>query len=84
MKKGKGKAESGNGGNGKPTALKYPFATIEKGGKLVVEGADAPAGKVTRYENVRILAKEYGQRHPPIRFAVVKTEEGNIEITRTE
>ena len=78
----RGKAGAGNGKKA-PSGLKlkYPFDSLEKGQSFVVEGADQMEGKVTRHENVRVLAFEYGKRHG-MRFKVSPIEERKCVVTR--
>jgi hypothetical protein len=87
--KGKGKGETAakpqkNGsGNGKivQKALKYPFDQLEKGKSFTIENAQEMEGKVTRRENVRVLAFEYGNRND-MRFEVSKIEGTKCKVTR--
>ncbi len=74
------KKDSGNGG----FKFKYPFISqLDKGKSLTIEGADQMEGNVTKRENVRRLAYEFGLRHG-MKFKVSPIESGRCTVTRTK
>lgn len=65
-----------------PRKLKYPFDTLTaKGQSFTVPHSEAKAGKVTVYENIQVLAREYGQRHD-VKFEVSEEEGKKVLVKR--
>lgn len=65
----------------KKPCLKYAFDTLNKGQSFTIENPQGMEGKVTRRENVRVLASEYGKRNN-MRFEVSKIEGTKCTVTR--
>lgn len=85
--KGKGKTavvrQKKDSGNGKiaQKALKYPFDTLNRGKSFTIEGADQMEGNVTKRENIRRLAYEFGLRSNR-EFEVTPIQEGKCIVKR--
>ncbi len=73
--------KKGSGRGKGQKAIKYPFDQLEKKQSFTIENAQEMEGKVTRRENARVLAYEFGLRHG-MRFKVGPIEGTQCTVTR--